>query len=77
MSILSKFRTGVLLELHGRSRLFFPSLAFLNQKRAGTETVDREMLEAHIHIWSHLEWNGAIREDTTVGIGIVLEPRVL
>ena len=39
-----------------QSRLFFPSLAFLNQKRAGTETVDREMLEAHIHSWSHLEW---------------------
>ena len=39
-----------------QSRLFFPSLAFLNQKRAGTETVDREMLEAHLHSWSHLEW---------------------
>ena len=26
------------------------------KKRAGTETVDREMLEAHLHSWSHLEW---------------------
>ena len=48
-----------------QSRLFFPSLAFLKQERAGQETVDREMLEAHIHSWSHLEWKFGTEQRTT------------